>query len=611
MLCPAFFEELGASMKTQKYAVNQYLIESVLSKVREGEIAIPEIQRPFVWDASQVRDLLDSLYQGFPIGYLIAWRNPDVRLKDGRLASGKMILIDGQQRVTALTAAVLGQQVINKDYKKARITIAFHPQEERFEVANPAIVKDGAWIQDISPIVGGQIKLTKAISYYLAANPDADEDKVEEALSNLTDIAKKQIGLIELSPDLDIETVTEIFIRINSKGTVLSQADFAMSKIAADQSYGGPLLRKCIDYFCHLAVAPEFYGQIKENDPDFAGTDYFQKMSWLKDEKDDLYDPSYNDTLRVAFTSEFNRGKLADLVSLLSGRNFETKTYEATIAEDAFTRLQNAVVNYINESHFKRFVMIIKSAGFVASQMIRSQNALNFAYVVYLKLRSQGMKDELIGGYVRRWFVMSVLRGRYSGSAETQFDFDIREIATKDFEAILKGIEEAELSTAFWDVGLVQGLDTSGTSSPYFWVWIAAQIRANDKGLLSRDITVRELVTHLGDIHHIFPRDPLKKAGMTRGEYNQIANYAYAQEEINIRVGNKAPKSYFADVQAQCNGGSLKYGAINDAAILKANLAANCVPEEIVGMDVGAYEEFLAKRRLLMAAKIREFYRGL
>ena len=88
---------------TQKYAVNQYLIESVLSKVREGEIAIPEIQRPFVWDSSQVRDLLDSLYQGFPVGYLIGWKNPDVRLKDGSTASGKMILIDGQQRVTALT----------------------------------------------------------------------------------------------------------------------------------------------------------------------------------------------------------------------------------------------------------------------------------------------------------------------------------------------------------------------------------------------------------------------------------------------------------------------------------------------------------------------------
>lgn len=598
-------------MKTQKYAVNQYLIESVLSKVREGEIAIPEIQRPFVWDASQVRDLLDSLYQGFPVGYLIAWRNPDVKLKDGTTASGKMILIDGQQRITALTAAVLGQPVVNKEYRKVRISIAFHPIEERFEVTNPAISKNTAWIGDIAPMISGEIKLTKAIRQYLDANPEADEDKVEEALSNLTDIAKKQIGLIELSHDLDIETVTEIFIRINSKGTVLSQADFVMSKIAADLRFGGQQLRKCIDYFCHLAVAPEFYGFIKENDAEFAGSPYFNKIAWLKNENDDLYDPSYNDLLRVAFTSEFNRGKLADLVSLLSGRNFETKNYEEAIAEASFAKLTEGVLDFINESHFKRFVMIIKSAGFITSEMIRTQGALNFAYTVYLRLRAQGVHDGQIESLVRRWFVMSVLTGRYSGSAETQFDQDIRQIASGDFTDILTKVELAELSPAFWEVGLVQQLETSGTSSPYFWVFVAAQVRANDTGMLSKDITVRELVSHLGDIHHIFPRDLLKKAGLSRSQYNQIANYAYTQEEINIKIGNKPPRDYFADIHAQCSGGPLKYGAIADANTLKANLAANCVPETIVDMGVDQFDDFLRQRRELMAAKIRSYYEGL
>jgi hypothetical protein len=598
-------------MKTQKYAVNQYLIESILAKVREGEIAIPEIQRPFVWDATQVRDLLDSLYQGFPVGYLIAWRNPDVKLKDGTTAAGKMILIDGQQRVTALTAAVLGQQVVNKDYRKVPITIAFHPLEERFEVTNPAIRKDAAWVADVAPLLGGQVKLTKAINQYLANNPGANEDRVEEALSNLTDITKKQIGLIELAHDLDIETVTEIFIRINSKGTVLSQADFAMSKIAADQRYGGPLLRKCIDYFCHLAVAPEFYGQIKENDADFAATDYFQKIQWLRHETDDLYDPSYTDLLRVAFTKQFGRGKLADLVSLLSGRNFETKTYEDAIAEQAFQQLAQGTLDYINETHFKRFVVIIKSAGFITRTMIRSQNALNFAYIVYLQLRSQGVPGARIEHYVRRWFVLSVLTGRYSGSPESQFDYDIRQMANGDFGEFLERTEQAVLSPAFWEVGLVQALETVGTNAPYFWVFVAAQVRANDKGLLSKDILVRDLVSHIGDIHHIFPRDYLKKQGLGRAQYNQIANYAYAQEEINIKIGNKVPKLYFGEAMAQCNGGPLKYGAIADMTALRENLAANCVPDAIFDMDVAGYDEFLRQRRERMAAKIRDYYASL
>ena len=598
-------------MQTQKYAVNQYLIESVLAKVRENEIAIPEIQRPFVWDGSQVRDLLDSLYQGFPVGYLIAWRNPDVQLKDGTTASGKMILIDGQQRVTALTAAIIGQQVINKEYRKVRISIAFNPLEERFEVSNPAITKNAAWISDVATIVSGQTRRTKAIQEYMEANPTADEEKVEKSLDNLTAIAKKQIGLIELSHDLDIETVTEIFIRINSKGTVLSQADFVMSKIAADQKYGGQELRKCIDYFCHMAIAPEFYGQIKEADTEFAETAYFQKMAWLKNENDNLYDSSYNDLLRVAFTKEFERGKLPDLVSLLSGRNFETKVFEESIADASFAKLRAGVLDFINESNFKRFVMIIKSSGFIDGGMIRTRGALNFAYIVYLRLRAQGVQDGKIESLVRRWFIMSVLTSRYSGSAETQFDKDIRQIASGDFAEILAKIEQAELSPAFWKFGLVQQLETSGTSSPYFCVFVAAQIRANDKGLLSKDITVRELVSHLGDIHHIFPRDLLKKAGLSRSQYNQIANCAYTQEEINIKIGNKAPSTYFADIKNQCNGGTVKYGAILDMDALQANLAENCVPEVIFGMDETGFEDFLIARRQLMAAKIQGYYEGL
>ena len=310
-------------MSSQKYAVNQHLIETIVSWVKSGEIAIPEIQRPFVWNGAKVRDLMDSLYQGYPVGYIIAWRNPSVRLKDGTFAEGKKILIDGQQRVTALRAAIAGEAVVNQDYKKVKIRIAFHPIEERFEVANPAIDKDKSWFKDIAPIINGELKPHKIVPAYIDANPNTDEDVIYERLDKLSDIIKKQVGLIELSHDLDIETVTEIFIRINSKGVVLSQADFVMSKIAANDEFDGHTLRKAIDYFCHLAMAPEFYSQIETNDTAFAKTDYFTAMRWLRNENDDLYDPSYSDMLRVAFTTRFNRGRLSDLVGLLSGRNFE------------------------------------------------------------------------------------------------------------------------------------------------------------------------------------------------------------------------------------------------------------------------------------------------
>ena len=249
-------------MSTQRYSVTPHPIETLLTWVKSGEIAIPEIQRPFVWEATKVRNLLDSLYQGYPVGYLIAWRNPTVKLKDGTSSAGKRILIDGQQRVTALMAALLGREVLTKDYETLRIRIAFHPQEERFEVSNPAIRKDAAWIEDVADVFAPEASLTELTDTYSEKNPNADRKHVSRVLERLRKIINNHVGVIELAEDLDIETVTEIFIRVNSAGTELLQADFAMSKISVNESYGGNLLRKAIDYFCHLSVAPDFLASV-------------------------------------------------------------------------------------------------------------------------------------------------------------------------------------------------------------------------------------------------------------------------------------------------------------------------------------------------------------
>ena len=422
-------------MATQRYSVTPHPIETLLTWVKSGEIAIPEIQRPFVWEATKVRNLLDSLYEGYPVGYLIAWRNPTVRLKDGTPSAGKRILIDGQQRVTALMAALLGREVLTKDYETVRIRIAFHPLEERFEVSNPAIRKDPAWIPDIAALFSPDAKLLQLTKAYALANPGVDEDTLFGTLEKLKKITNNHVGLIELAEDLDIETVTEIFIRVNSAGATLSQADFAMSKIAANETYGGNQLRKAIDYFCHLAVAPEFYGRIAQNDARFAASEYFPKMAWLKDVNDDIYDPTYTDMLRVAFTSEFRRGKLQDLVALLSGRNFETKQYEEAVAEQAFAQLRQGVYSFINQTHFERFMMILRSAGFVSRSLISGQNALNFAYIIYLRGRADGLPPAEIERMVRRWYVASMLTGRYAGNPETTFDFDIRQIESRGLRA--------------------------------------------------------------------------------------------------------------------------------------------------------------------------------
>lgn len=595
-------------MTTQRYSVAPHPIETLLTWVKSGEIAIPEIQRPFVWDATKVRNLLDSLYKGYPVGYLIAWRNPNVRLKDGSLSIGKRILIDGQQRVTALMAALLGYEVVTKNYATVRIRIAFHPVERRFEVSNPAIQKDVTWIPDVAAIFSPSASLFQIIDEYATANPGVERETLFRTLEDLRKISNNHVGIIELGEDLDIETVTEIFIRVNSAGAALSQADFAMSKIAANSSYGGNELRKAIDYFCHLAVAPDFVSRIQKNDPSFAQGEFFGKMTWLKDTTDDIYDPSYTDMLRVAFTSEFGRGRLQDLVALLSGRNFETREYEERIAESSFQRLKDGVHRFINANNFQKFVMILRSAGFVSSDLIGGQNAVNFAYILYLRGRTEGMHQSDVEHMVRRWYVASLLASRYSGNPETAFDFDIRQIAIYGAAAYTDSVIAGELSDGFWSTLLPQNLETSSINSPYWLVYQAAQVKLHDKGFLSRDISVHDLILNRSDVHHLFPRNYLKKQGINRSRYNQIANYAIAQSEINIAISDRAPSVYFPELLEQSRGGTRRYGAITSETELRDNLRMHCIPEDIFGGLATEYERFLTERRFLMAARIKEYF---
>ncbi|GGL93009.1 hypothetical protein GCM10010840_33870 [Deinococcus aerolatus] len=596
-------------MPPQRYSVTPQPIETLLTWIKSGEIAIPEIQRPFVWDATKVRNLLDSLYRGYPVGYLIAWKNPDVKLKNGRTSEGKRILIDGQQRVTALMASLLGQSVLTKDYQSVKLRIAFHPLEEKFEVTNPAIQKDPAWLHDISNIFAPDADLFEIAQAYLGVNPGQTTKLVFARLQQLLKLVNNQVGIIELASDLDIETVTEIFIRVNSEGVALSQADFVMSKIAANETYGGNTLRKAIDYFCHLAEHPGFLSTV-EKDTAFTSSDFYPKMKWLSNVVDDIYGPSYTDMLRVAFTSQFGRGRLQDLVALLSGRNFETKQHEDAIAEASFASLSHGIHQFINETHFKRFTMIIRSAGFISSRLISSQNALNAAYVVYIHGRAKGTPPEQLESLVRRWYALSILTGRYSGSSESAFDRDIRQINERGLATHIGEVISATLTDSFWTELLPQQMDTSSGNSPFFLAYQAAQVKANDRGFLSQDLTVQDLLLHKVDVHHTYPADFLKNQGLNKGKYNQIANFVLAQSEINIAIGNTDPQIYFERLKKQVTGGTPEktYGGITDEAELRANLRVHCIPETMLDDPSMPYQTFLQQRRKLMALKLQAWF---
>lgn len=594
-----------------KYSVHQQPVETLLSWIKSGEIAIPEIQRPFVWKSAKVRDLIDSLYQGYPVGYIITWRNPDVKLKNGELSAGKKVLIDGQQRITALTAAVVGQRVLNKNYKEINIRIAFNPLTQKFEVLNKAFEKSPEWINNINPIINDEISITKAIREYLKLNPEADEDLIEERIENLKRIKNKQVGIIELDSSLDIDTVTDIFIRINQKGVVLSNADFVMSKIASDEVYGGNKMRKLVDYFCRLLVDKDFNKHILDNDTVFSNSDYYKASKWMATGSDDLYIPDYIDVLRVAFTYKFSRGKFSDLVALLSGRNFEARTYESEIAERSYNMLSEGLTDFVNQTSYQRFIMLVKSAGLISQKLISSKNSMNFSYALYLKLRHESMPESEIQHYVKRWLVMSLLISRYSGSSESMIDEDIKQINEKGVKVYLKQMEQNHLGQGFWEFSLVNQLESSSVNNNAYNVYLAAQCYGNAPAFLSKSMKISSLIEQRGDVHHIFPKKYLAQNGFIPKQYNQVANFVYTEQATNIKVGMKTPQDYLAKVEAQIQDGVFDISTLDSTIGLEENLVLNDIPKTLHKATHADYNDFLVERRKLIAAKIKDYYEQL
>lgn len=539
-----------------------------------------------------------------------------MQTKDGGKANGKKILIDGQQRITSLMAAISGKEVLDEDFNKDRIKIAFNPlatdETKRFAVQDASHIKNKKWIPDISVVFDSNFDSFDFALKYCEANEGIKPNDINKAITALKGIANRQIGVIEFDHSLDIDEVTEIFIRINSKGTALSQSDFVMSKMAADIEHGGNMLRKTVDYFCHLAVKPEFYSHIT-NDEEFQNSKYASKIKWLSKDYDDIFDPDYGDMLRVSFMHQFRRGKLSDLVSLLSGRDFETKEYRDDIVDESYRKLDKGIQNFINEYNFAQFIMAIKGAGFISHKLLNSAMTLDFAYTLYLMLLDDStIPNAQIKRYVQKWFVMSTLTSRYIGSPETVMDRDMRSIAEKGFLNFLADVEASSLSDSFWTVTLPQNLETSSINSPAFNTFIAAQINLNCNSMLMNGTKIYDLVTISGDVHHIFPRAYLKNNGVAnKTKYNQVANYIYLDTQVNKAISDDAPTVYFTKAKRQCKTKEIELGNISDESLLLSNLSENCIPNGIDKMDVSSYDNFLSERRRLMAALIERYYKRL
>ena len=205
---------------------------------------------------------------------------------------------------------------------------------------------------------------------------------------------------------------------------------------------------------------------------------------------------------------------------------------------------------------------------------------------------------------------MSVLTGRYSGSPETRYDQDIRQIKIDGVENHVKNVCSATFSDQYWSELLPSQMNTSAARSPYWSTFQAAQAAMSVKGFLSKDILCRDLIENRGDAHHIYPKNYMKSDGYSKGEYNQIANLALTQQEINIAIGDKPPSRYFQELVVQCSGGEKKYGNITDISVLQANLQSHAIPLELLQSEI-PFGDFLELRRIAMSLRIKEYFERL
>ena len=590
-------------MANKSYSVDHTNVGTLLHWIEEDKIGLPEMQRPFVWKSVQVRDLIDSLYRGYPIGFIVTWQNPDAALKNGGKGQNKEIIIDGQQRITALKAALEGHKIVDNKYLSKRIYIAFNPTTEEFATRSAAIAKDPKWIPDIS--IFNQPSFDEF--EYVINNSQGlglPGNKLNTIIQKLKAISESEIGVINLDSKLPIDQVTDIFNRINQKGTRLSSADFAMSRLSSDVTHHGNDLRKEIEYFIQIYNDAALADNIKQMDPDFADSEYYQHIAWAKNENTTIFDPDFGDLLHICLGIGFLRGRLSQLISLISGRDFETKTYTEEAMAKSYQKLNETIQYVLNESNFKRYILLLKSLGIVDKSYAKLPDSYtNFGYILYLYLKKYtSFNNDEIEKYTKQWILMSALTKRYGSSPETGFDKDLRLLvennSNNQLVEFFNNVITDNLTDEFWNLTLPNNLVAQTTQLTNWRIFQMSQIHAKSHAWLEKDKFTADTINEQGNIHHIFPKAYLRKNGFKQSEYNQVANYVWITQPRNLEIGDRAPKDYMTDME------TTKYHS-------GENDQANAIPKDLNELDYHQYDHFLNERRKLMAQNIRRFFNSL
>ena len=570
-----------------------YTLGGLMNYIEMGEIGLPDIQRPFVWPNAKIRDLFDSMYRGYPVGNLLFWKNG---YSDDHKAIGtdtkqripNLLIVDGQQRLTSLYAVINNIEVIRKNYDKEYIRIAFNPVENKFEVYDAAIARNKAYLSDISVLWDKDTDLFKIAEEYISGLEEIrelnDEDKrlIRKSISAVEGLKNFPFTALELSPEISEEQVAEVFVRINSKGESLKQSDFILTLMSVFWDDG----RKELEEFCGNARQPSLTGK---------ASPYNHYIH-----------PGPDQMLRVCVGLGFKRARLKYVYSILRGKDLETEKFSDKLRDKQFEVLKNAQSKTLNIQYWHDFMKSLRLAGYMSKSMITSDNNLLFCYMLYLMGRLEYEVDQFVlRKTIAKWFFMSSLTKRYTGSPESAMEFDLarfREITEKDeYISILNTVADSILTGDYWSITLPTDLATSGARSPSQFSYYAALILLDAKALWSNlkisDIQNPDIIANKSSVekHHLFPFSYLKGLGYkSTRDTNQIANYSLLEWGDNISISDQAPKDYVPIIEKRFS-----------KADLEKMYYWHALPKDWHLMD---YPEFLNKRRELIAKVVRDGY---
>ena len=577
------------------YMQVNFTLGMLVQQIALGTIGLPDIQRPFVWPNVKARDLFDSMYRGYPVGYLLFWQNgqssnPRAIGTDAKQVTPNLVIVDGQQRLTSLYAVFKGIPVVRSNFQPERIRIAFNPLKGSFEVTSAAILRDKAFIPDISVLWSDDADLFQIVNGYLDGLRSVREvtgeemQAVQSAMVKLQGLSNFPFTALQLHADISEEAVAEVFVRINSQGKTLNQADFILTLMSVFWDEG----RTDLEQFSRLSMAPSANGPSPYNH---------------------FIQPSPDQLLRVSVGLGFKRGRLQHVYSILRGKDLESGEFSEARRVEQFEKLKQSQAKVLGIQYWHDFMRCLHRAGYRSGRMVSSQNALLFAYIFYLIGRTElSISERELRPGIAQWFFMSALTGRYTNSPESALESDLamlRDVTTgEEFLARLRNACAVSLTNDFWEVTLPNELATSAARSPSLFAYEASLVLLDAPALFSH-FKVEQMMDptlfaprNALERHHLFPRGYLATLGITATrDTNQIANYAYVEWKDNANIADSAPVKYLPEQQQGFTQSQL-------AQMYRLHALPT-------GWDLMDYQKFLAARRELMAQIIREGYEKL